>query len=93
DIFFNNSAKNGLLLVQLPEDHINMLFDLSEDDLLHLAIDLEKQLVTHEKLDDMPFDYDPFAKHCLINGMDQLDYMLSNMDKIDAYEAKKRNVV
>jgi 3-isopropylmalate/(R)-2-methylmalate dehydratase small subunit len=86
DIFYNNSSKNGLLLVKLPVEEVNKILDHADEKKTHLMVDLENQKVTHEHLGHWEFEYDPFHKHCLLNGQDQLDYLYSHMDKIDDYE-------
>lgn len=91
DIFFNNSAKNGLLLIKLSEDLIDAWLAASlKDPTLELTIDLPNQSInflgtTHK------FDYDPYSKHCLINGHDDLDYLLSCLTEIKKYEEKNSN--
>jgi 3-isopropylmalate/(R)-2-methylmalate dehydratase small subunit len=89
DIFFNNSAKNGLLLVKLPTEVVNQLLSHASEQQTHLIVDLENQKVKHEHLGHWEFDYDPFHKHCLLNGQDQLDYLYSRMDAIDKYNEVK----
>lgn len=91
DIFFNNSAKNGLLLIKMPEDLIdNWLAASLNDATLEMTIDLPAQTIsmlgqTHT------FDYDPYNKHCLVNGHDDLDYLLSCAEEIKKYEETNSN--
>lgn len=88
DIFFNNAAKNGLLLISMPENIINTWIEASLlEPNIQMDIDLEQQQI--KCLDKCyHFDYDPYRKHCLINGQDDLDYLIScNKDIID-YEKK-----
>jgi 3-isopropylmalate/(R)-2-methylmalate dehydratase small subunit len=88
DIFFNNSAKNGILLITLPEATIEKWINLSlADSTLKIDINLEKQTVTFAG-DTHTFEYDSFRKHCLINGLDDLDYLLSLNTEITQYEQK-----
>lgn len=88
DIFFNNAAKNGLLLISLPASTINSWIKaaIAESTLL-MEIDLEKQEIRF--MDEVVhFDYDPFRKHCLLNGVDDLDYLLSQEQEIKRYEMR-----
>ncbi len=85
DIFFSNSAKNGLLLIQLPSKDIERLAKLIERGALELRIDLPEQTVTLPEGSTLSFEYDPFRKHCLINGLDELDYLLSKQSEIRTY--------
>ncbi|RTK93812.1 MAG: 3-isopropylmalate dehydratase small subunit [Neisseriaceae bacterium] len=88
DIFLNNSAKNGILLITLPEATIEKWINLSlADSTLKIDINLEKQTVTFAG-DTHTFEYDSFRKHCLINGLDDLDYLLSLNTEITQYEQK-----
>lgn len=87
DIFSGNSAKNGLLLVSLPEETVRQLLTQAAASDLKIAVDLELQKVSTEDGRSWSFDYDPFRKHCLINGLDDLEYLRSRLDQIQA----KRN--
>ena len=89
DIFYNNSLKNGLLLVPLPEDAINMLLDLVEEDpTTQINVNLETQTVTLPDGQTHSFDIDPFRKMCLLEGMDDLGYLQSKADVVAEYEAQ-----
>ena len=89
DIFYNNSLKNGLLPVALPEDTVNMLLDLIEEDPETLIyVDLKSQMVTLPDGQQHSFGIDPFRKLCLLEGVDDLGYIMSKVDAIDAYEAR-----
>lgn len=89
DIFYNNSFKNGLLPVALPEETVNMLWDLIEEDPeTVVSIDLENQTVSLPDGQQMGFEIDPFRKKCLQEGMDDLGYILSKEADIEAHEAK-----
>jgi 3-isopropylmalate/(R)-2-methylmalate dehydratase small subunit len=88
DIFHNNALKNGLLPITLPEATVNMLMDLAEEDpATHILIDLPAQTVTLPDGQQLSFDIDAYRKQCLIQGLDDLGYLLANMDAIEAYEA------
>ncbi len=90
DIFHQNALKNGLLpIVVAPEMH-KVLFELFEE-LLHaeLVIDLDHDTVLIPDGPSFKFSTDPFAKTCLLKGVDQLGYILSFEDKIAAFEEKR----
>jgi 3-isopropylmalate/(R)-2-methylmalate dehydratase small subunit len=87
DIFFSNCLKNGLLPVMLPPDDVAVLLaSLQATPGQTIQADLVSQTVIFP--DDLlhEFAMDPFAKHCLLNGVDELDYTLSRMDEIIAFE-------
>ncbi len=87
DIFHNNALKNGLLPITLPEATVNMLMDLAEEDpATRILIDLPAQTVTLPDGQQLSFDIDAYRKQCLIQGLDDLGYLLANMDAIEAYE-------
>ncbi|PVV26926.1 MAG: 3-isopropylmalate dehydratase small subunit [gamma proteobacterium symbiont of Ctena orbiculata] len=90
DIFFNNSFKNGLLPIVLDEKIIDDLFRLATtDEALEVTVDLSRQLLTanHEQI---PFEVDPFRKHCLLHGLDDIGLTLQHVDDIKAYESRRR---
>lgn len=84
DIFTNNSAKNGLLLVVLPKDACDYLVQRAQKEDFQVTVNLENQTVT-DGSKTFSFEYDPFRKHCLLNGLDDIEYILSFKDNIDAY--------
>jgi 3-isopropylmalate/(R)-2-methylmalate dehydratase small subunit len=86
DIFSSNAFKNGLLAVVLPQEAIDRLMEVAKTDAIH--IDLENQVVTTPFQDRFPFEIDPFRKHCLLNGLDEIGITLASSDAISAYEAK-----
>jgi 3-isopropylmalate/(R)-2-methylmalate dehydratase small subunit len=90
DIFSSNAFKNGLLAVVLPQAAIDRLMEVAQDrtvpDPIH--IDLENQMVTTPFQDRFPFEIDPFRKHCLLNGLDEIGITLASADAITAYEDK-----
>ncbi len=89
DIFYNNSLKNGLLPVSLPEEVVNMLLDLVEEEPeTVIAVDLEEQTVTLPDGQQHSFSIDPFRKRCLMEGMDDMGYLMSKDDAIAAHEAR-----
>ncbi len=87
DIFSGNAYKNGLLAIVLPQDAIDRLMEVAKTDPVH--IDLETQTVTTPFQDRFAFEIDPFRKHCLMNGVDEIGLTLASGDAITAYE---RNV-
>ncbi len=89
DIFYNNSAKNGLLLVTLDEPVVDRLLKQAAEGGIELTVDLESQTVKAGG-DTFKFNYDPFRKHCLLNGVDDLDYLLSKRDKIKQYRERTK---
>jgi 3-isopropylmalate/(R)-2-methylmalate dehydratase small subunit len=87
DIFFNNCLKNGLLPVTLPHDIVaGLLAWLQAAPGQTLQADLASQTVVFPNGARHEFAVDPFAKYCLLNGIDELDYTLSRMDEIVAFE-------
>ncbi len=90
DIFFNNCFKNGLLPVVLPETSIDLLFNNTHAFAgYQLQIDLDRQLVSTPNGDmTIEFDIEPFRKHCLINGLDDIALTLQSADKIREFEAR-----
>lgn len=90
DIFFNNAAKNGLLLIEMPENLVNQWIEASKTDAtLELTIDLPNQTINFLG-NAHSFTYNPYNKHCLVNGHDDLDYLLSCKSEIEEYEQKNR---
>ena len=89
DIFFNNSFKNGLLPIVLPERQVATLFDeVMAFPGYRLTIDLERQTVaTPDGALTFAFDVDPFRKHCLLNGLDDIGLTMEKAEAIDAFEA------
>lgn len=91
DIFAGNSAKNGLLLVNLPEDVVRQLLTEASQRDLKLTVDLAAQTVASDDKRTWSFAYDPFRKHCLLNGLDDLDYLRSRLDLITAKKNELRD--
>ena len=91
DIFYNNSLKNGLPLIRLDAKIVDRLFKETAGNAgYRLAVDLEAQTVTTPGGESFRFDIDPFIKHCLLNGLDEIGLTLRHADKIKAFEAKQR---
>jgi 3-isopropylmalate/(R)-2-methylmalate dehydratase small subunit len=92
DIFYNNSLKNGLLLIRLDAKIVDRLFNEARGaEGYRLAVDLERQSVTTPGGESFKFEIDPFAKHCLMNGLDEIGLTLQHAEKIKAFEAKHRD--
>ncbi len=91
DIFFNNSFKNGLLPIKLPEAEVDVIFKQVEEHVGYsLDIDLDKQTITRPDGKVIVFEIDGFRKHCLLNGLDDIGLTLQKADLIKAFEAKRR---
>jgi 3-isopropylmalate/(R)-2-methylmalate dehydratase small subunit len=92
DIFFNNTFKNGILPVILPEARVNELLRfLLELPGAEITVDLPAQTVTGPDGKTDTFDIDPFRKHCMVNGLDEIGLTLEKAAAIAAYEAKARS--
>ena len=91
DIFYGNSAKNGLLLVTLPADIVDRLFnDTRATPGYALTVDLGAQTVTTPAGEIFQFDYAAGLKHRMLNGLDDIGMTLQKADAIRAYEAKRK---
>ena len=89
DIFYNNSLKNGLLPIPLSDERVTELADRSLQSSYQISIDLEKQSVTDSEDTVSFFEIDPFRKHCLLNGLDDIGLTLQHEAKIAAYESRR----
>lgn len=90
DIFFNNSFKNGLLPIVLPEDEVSRLFeDLYANEGYTLNIDLPRQVVVTPDGREIAFEVEPFRKHSLLNGLDEIATTLQKSDQIRQFEAQR----
>jgi 3-isopropylmalate/(R)-2-methylmalate dehydratase small subunit len=91
DIFFNNCFKNGLLPIVLPAGSVDLLFhEVLAEPGYRLTVDLPVQAVATPSGKTLAFDIDPFRKHCLVNGLDEIGLTLQHVDQIRAFEAKRR---
>jgi len=87
DIFHSNALKNGLLPVRLPESVVDdLLAALLAAPGTRLRVDLEAQVVTGPQGRAEPFVTDPFARHCLLEGLDEIDYTLTQEARIEDFE-------
>jgi 3-isopropylmalate/(R)-2-methylmalate dehydratase small subunit len=85
DIFSGNAFKNGILTVVLPQEQVDRLLEVAKTDPIH--IDLEAQTVTTPFQDRFRFEIDPFRKHCLLNGLDEVGLTLARDTAISAFES------
>ncbi len=91
DIFFNNSFKNGLLPIVLPEQKVNQLFEaVFADPGAKFSVDLSEQTILTHQNETIEFEVDAFRKHCLLNGLDDIGLTLKDVDAIRAYETKRQ---
>ena len=91
DIFFNNSFKNGLLLIRLDAKTVDRLFkEVNSTPGYRLVVDLEQQSVTTPGGEVFKFEIDPSRKHSLLNGLDEIGLTLGHADAIKAFEARRR---
>lgn len=91
DIFHNNSFKNGLLPVRLPRAVCEALMeDAKLGGNARITVDLERQMVVRPNGEEIPFTIDPFRRHCLLNGLDDIGQTMQHTDSIDSYEAKRQ---
>tara|TARA_B100000315_G_scaffold242839_1_gene265514 strand:- start:2484 stop:3086 length:603 start_codon:yes stop_codon:yes gene_type:complete len=91
DIFYNNSFKNGMLLIKLPPEDMDKLMDDAERGAnATVTVDLEAQEITGPDGGLIKFEIDAFKKHCLLNGLDDIGLTLQKNDKIDDYEERQK---
>lgn len=86
DIFRNNSLKNGLLPVEVDEETHRRLFTLAEDPRAEVGVDLASAVLRLPDGGEVPFAIDPFYRECLLEGLDQMGYLLSRLPRIEAWE-------
>ena len=90
DIFFNNSFKNGMLPIVLPEETIEQLFVRTEaGGRTQLTVDLENQVIRGEEGLEIAFEVDSFRRHCLLNGLDDIALTLEHEEKITVFEQSR----
>lgn len=89
DIFSGNAFKNGILAVVLPQEAVDRLIEVAKSD--PIRVDLEHQTVTTPFQDRYSFEIDPFRKHCLLNGLDEVGLTLARQDAITDYESHARS--
>ncbi len=90
DIFYNNCFKNGILPIILPQEQVDLLMDDAERGAnATVTVDLETQEITGPDGGVVHFEIDPFRKHCLINGIDDIGLTLAKADGITAFEQRR----
>lgn len=87
DIFSGNAFKNGILAVELPQEQVDRLLEVAKDQ--PITIDLENQVVTTPYQDRFAFDIDPFRKHCLLEGLDEIGLTLARDTAITKHEHQR----
>jgi 3-isopropylmalate/(R)-2-methylmalate dehydratase small subunit len=93
DIFYNNSFKNGMLLIKLPPEDMTKLMDDAERGAnATVTVDLEAQEITGPDGGVIKFEINAFKKHCLLNGLDDIGLTLQKDDKIDDFEARQKAI-
>jgi 3-isopropylmalate/(R)-2-methylmalate dehydratase small subunit len=91
DIFYNNSFKNGMLLIKVSPEQLKKLMDDAERGAnATMTVDLESQEITTSDGETISFDLDPFKKHCLLNGLDDIGLTMEKAPKIDSYEDRQK---
>ncbi len=91
DIFYNNCFQNGILPIKLPQAEVDKLMDdASRGSNATLTIDLESQEIRGPDGGVITFDIDPFRKHCLLNGLDNIGLTLEKQQAIEAFEEKSQ---
>jgi len=91
DIFYSNSFKNGLLLIKVTPDELKKLMEDAERGAnATLTVDLENQEISGPDGGKIKFDLDPFKKHCLLNGLDDIGLTMQKSKNIDDYEGKQK---
>ena len=91
DIFDNTCFKNGIRPIMLPKEQVALLMqDAERGQNAKLSIDLEKQEITRPDGETIKFEIDPFRKHCLVNGLDDIGLTLQKASSIDSFEHKNR---
>ncbi len=93
DIFYNNCFKNGILPIVMPQEVVDVLMeDARKGGNARMVVDLEAQTVSTSDGQSFPFSVDPFRKHCLLNGLDDIGLTLEKATAIDSFEAKAKTL-
>ena len=91
DIFYNNCFKNGLLPIRVSHEELDKLFDDADrGSNATLTIDLENQEIRGPDGGAIKFEIDPFRKHCMLNGLDDIGLTMQKGKSIDVFEAKEK---
>ena len=87
DIFHNNAPKNGILCIKLPQNIVDELTkDAEKGENARLTVDLDAQEITRPNGEKVPFKVDPFVRHCLLNGLDDIGLTLEKAPAITSFE-------
>ena len=93
DIFYNNCFKNGILPIVMPQEVVDVLMeDARKGGNARMVVDLEAQTVSTSDGQSFAFSVDPFRKHCLLNGLDDIGLTLEKATSIDSFEAKAKTL-
>ncbi|MCA0904033.1 3-isopropylmalate dehydratase small subunit [Qipengyuania aquimaris] len=87
DIFAGNAFKNGILAVELPQEQVDRLLEVAKTD--PITLDLENQVVTTPYQDRFSFEIDPFRKHCMLEGLDEIGLTLKRDEAIETHEQSR----
>ena len=91
DIFFNNCFKNGILPIELSSERVDALFAAAGGErALRIAVDLPNQILAPSSGEEIGFRVDPFRKHCLLEGLDDIGLTLEHLDEIRAFEERRK---
>ncbi len=91
DIFFNNCFKNGILPITLPKADVDALMDDARNGAnATMTVDLESQTITRPDGGVVSFDVEPFRKHCLLEGLDDIGLTMKKAEAIGSYEGRQR---
>ncbi|MEL6103374.1 MAG: 3-isopropylmalate dehydratase small subunit [Pseudomonadota bacterium] len=89
EIFHNNCFKNGILPIALPQEQVDVLMkDAEKGSNARIVVDLEAQTVTTSDGETFTFEVDPFKKHCLLEGLDDIGLTMEKASSIDSFETK-----
>ncbi len=91
DIFYNNCFKNGILPIKVSKEHLDKLMDDAEHGSnAKLSVDLQNQIVMRPDGGKITFNVDPFKRHCLMHGLDDIGLTMENKSKIENFENRKK---
>ncbi|MWD26463.1 3-isopropylmalate dehydratase small subunit [Aquicoccus sp. SCR17] len=89
DIFYNNCFKNGILPIIMPQEEVDALMkDAEKGSNARITVDLETQTVTSSDGEVFKFEMDPFRKHCLLEGLDDIGLTMNRSDEIASFESR-----
>ncbi|MEO0412468.1 MAG: 3-isopropylmalate dehydratase small subunit [Pseudomonadota bacterium] len=88
DIFYSNCFKNGLVTIALPQEQVDTLMaDVADG--AEISVDLDAQTVQRPNQDVFTFEYEPFKRHALLNGLDEIGLTLNKAQELDTFEASQ----